>query len=242
MARFKHVISLGYFCSPALELRRIRVRDGSYPFDWVISYDFASVLYLVENHFEDLLSEDLLYQLKELPNCYRNKKFKVDFYHDFDELKKLRGQLFKVKEKYNRRVNRFYNSIKQPTLFIRYISSPEELLYINNNYEKIQTLFKQFNPNNEVHYVANSDLYSEENSNINIWYVEKDKCENVARRFLEKNDQLEKYILDNVEYRADNTFKPFLNHQSVINRMYRKVCAKLKLHYRHNQTVAHSDR
>lgn len=34
---YKHVISLGFFCSVALELERKGLRDASYPFDWLIS-------------------------------------------------------------------------------------------------------------------------------------------------------------------------------------------------------------
>ena len=34
---YKHFISLGYFCSVAMELERFGLRSESGPFDWVIS-------------------------------------------------------------------------------------------------------------------------------------------------------------------------------------------------------------
>lgn len=242
MSKFKYAISLGYFCSTALEFRRINVRDASYPFDWVISYDFEAMLYLIENNFAEFLSSELLYQLKEVPNCYRNRRYKIDFYHDFDEFKSLRRQLKKVQEKYNRRIKRFYDTIKSPTLLIRYVSSAKELLYIQENYEKIQTIFRKFNSKNEVHFVVNSDLYNEENLDFNFWYVEKDENENVARVFLEKNEKLKEYILNNVEYRIKNSFKSFQKRYSYALHLYRKIRTKLKLFYRHSQMVNHSDK
>ena len=37
---YERVISLGWFCGPALEMKRIGLRDGSYPFDWMLTHDF----------------------------------------------------------------------------------------------------------------------------------------------------------------------------------------------------------
>ena len=242
MNKFKYVISLGYFCSPALELRRLGLRDASYPLDWTISYDFSLVMRLIENHFVGFLSEDSLYQLKEMPNCYRDKKNKVDFYHDFDELRSLKRQLFDVKQKYNRRIARFYDTIKHPTLFVRYVSTLEEYLYICENYEMIQLFFKKFNSNNEVHFVVSVDSDGIQSSDMNIWYVEADENESVARKFLDKNEELRKYILENVEYRADGDLMLSQRKLSLGKRIGRKLCLKLKLYYRHNRTVAHADR
>ncbi len=45
ITKFEHVISLGFFCSPALELKKLGFRDASYPFDWVISEWGGRTLY-----------------------------------------------------------------------------------------------------------------------------------------------------------------------------------------------------
>lgn len=50
-----HYISLGYFCSIAMELERLGLRSESSPFDWLIS-DFEGVIHAIENHFEDFLN------------------------------------------------------------------------------------------------------------------------------------------------------------------------------------------
>lgn len=61
---FSNFISLGYFCSVALELERLGYRNFSNPFDWLIS-DFKGVLELIENDFENFLSMQYLFQNKK---------------------------------------------------------------------------------------------------------------------------------------------------------------------------------
>lgn len=62
---YKHVISLGFFCSVALELERKGVRDASYPFDWLIS-DFQGVIKVIENRFYDFLNIDFFLRIKSV--------------------------------------------------------------------------------------------------------------------------------------------------------------------------------
>ena len=58
---YSHFISLGYFCSVAMELERTGLRASSSPFDWLIS-DFTGVTDVINNHFKDFLDYDLLFQ------------------------------------------------------------------------------------------------------------------------------------------------------------------------------------
>ena len=45
---YERVISLGWFCGPALEMKRIGLRDGSYPFDWMLTHDFSKIISMIE--------------------------------------------------------------------------------------------------------------------------------------------------------------------------------------------------
>lgn len=158
MKQYKHFISLGYFCSVALELERVGLRSTSSPFDWCIS-NYEGIINAIQNHFEDFLNYDYLLQSDILHNHYFNEKYRIWFFHDFDQYHSLKKQLPRVKEKYLRRIERFYKDIKQPTLFVRYISDEiegEELEYIKKNNEKITKLLKSFNEENEVIYIANT--------------------------------------------------------------------------------------
>lgn len=61
---YKHVISLGSFCSPALKIERLGLRDGSYPFDWVLSRSMNNVVELITLH--KLISAKPISLCKEL--------------------------------------------------------------------------------------------------------------------------------------------------------------------------------
>lgn len=183
-------ISLGYFCSVAIELERFGIREESSPFDWLIS-GFKGVISAIEKNFEDFLTYDYLSQDKKYPNIYRNTKYDFDFYHDFNPYSELRQQLPDVQAKYSRRIQRFYESIRRPTLFIRYISDeskiegkPKELIWIEDNYDYIITLLKSFNSDNDILFIANEGVTSDK---IKIYNVKKDKNDTVARQPFSKN-------------------------------------------------------
>lgn len=159
MENFKHVISLGFFCSVSSEMEKIGLRGASYPFDWVIS-DFKSVIECIENDFDDFLNYNNIVQYENERSYYYDKKYKIHFYHDFSKYIDLNTQLDNVKSKYDRRIERFKNDIKESTLFLRYIESNIELDYIEKNYEYIIRLLKKFNSENELILIANNDISS----------------------------------------------------------------------------------
>lgn len=181
----KHYISLGYFCSVASDLERIGLRNESSPFDWLIC-DFEGVIKAIQNNFDNFLDYNFLSQNRQYPSYYLNTKYNVQFYHDFSPYLSLKEQLPTVQEKYRRRIKRFYVSISEPTLFIRYISdeqhingSSKELLWIEEHYDEIIALLKSFNEDNEILFIANENLKS---SKIKIHHVKKDKNDAVNRR------------------------------------------------------------
>lgn len=191
--QFKHFISLGYFCSVAEELEKLGLRSESSPFDWVIS-DFSGVMRAIENRFEGLLAYESLYQSTRNRGLYKNKAYEIAFYHDFTPYVSLKEQLPGVQEKYNRRILRFYHSISEPTLFFRYISDEEmcngvssELLWIEENHEKILAVLKQFHQGNEIVYIANNGVFSDK---ITIYNVPRGEHDTVCRTPFHSNAQL----------------------------------------------------
>ena len=207
---YNHFISLGYFCSVALELERIGLRSYSSPFDWIIT-DLEGVLNAIENNFTDFLRYDLLKQCEDNKTHYYNEKYKCSFFHDFVSTRKpLLLQLPSVKRKYKRRITRFYNNIVEPTLFLRYISDEiktsegksAELLWIEENYNRLLTILKGFNPANNIIFIANTGV---ESKNIKIYNVNPDENDIVARKPLEKNKELYDLLNDfYFEKREDN--------------------------------------
>ena len=198
MINYTNYISLGYFCSVAEELEKRGLRSASYPFDWTIS-DFEGVINAIKNNFSQFLDYEYLYQNSKNHSHYRDKLYKISFFHDFNKYKALSTQLKEVTNKYSRRIDRFYSSIKEPTLFIRYISDETkdnsgksvELKYIEENYETIIQLLKSFNPDNNIVFIANSNVKSEL---ITIYNVEPDPNDVVARKPFEKNNEFLSFI------------------------------------------------
>ena len=205
---YKHYISLGFFCSVALELERIGLRETSSPFDWLIA-DFEGVTRAIDSHFKNWLNYDNLLQNKDYHEQYKDVYYKCQFFHDFNKMEPLEKQLIGVQRKYKRRIDRFYKMIEEPTLFLRYINDKktddgrnEELLYIEKNYAEIIESIKSFNSNNDIIFIANTGVTS---NIITIYNVEKDKGDVVAREFLEKNEELKKKLCDcNYEKRQMN--------------------------------------
>lgn len=180
----QHYISLGYFCSIASDLESLGLRSESSPFDWLIS-DFEGVIAAIRDNFDKFLNIDYLVQDKQCPSYYFNRKYKCQFYHDFNVDSSLEEQLLLVKDKYDRRIKRFYSSICEPTLFVRYISNEtqingysKELLWIEENYDEIIKLLKSFNEKNEILFIANEGVKS---SKITIHNVEKPENDIVNR-------------------------------------------------------------
>ena len=232
MKRFKNIISLGHFCSPAMEFERLGCRKYSFPFDWLITPDFNIVIDLIENNFADFLNEEYLYQIKQYTSYYRNIKYNIDFYHDFSPLKSFDSQISEVSEKYQRRIERFYKQIETPTLFCRYITQAdyEDLTKTHN---RLLTIIKKYNSKNDIVYIANSDV-GNMIENIKIYYVDKDTNDNASRVFLKKLPALKEYILDAVELCEEKRPK---KKTSILVKVYKKLRLKYNLVYKHSKQI-----
>lgn len=188
-----HYISLGYFCSIALELERLGLRTESSPFDWLIS-DCEGVFAAIENHFHNFLDYDSMSQSSRNRSHYKDLTYNMHFFHDFTPYLPLAKQIQDVKAKYQRRIDRFYKSITEPTLFIRYISDEnkignisKELLWLEKNYDTVLKILKSFNSENDILFIANEGVTS---SVFTIYNVAKDENDVVARKPIEKNSFL----------------------------------------------------
>lgn len=223
-------ISLGYFCSVAIDLEKLGLRESSSPFDWVIS-DFEGVMLAIQERCVDFLEYKYLFQNKELPHIYKNTKYNFDFYHDFSKYKSLKKQLPIICKKYNRRIDRFFNTITTPTCFIRYISDEKtidgkssELVYIENNYDNILGIIKEFNKENEIIFIANEGVTSDK---IPIYNVQKDENDIVARSPFYKSpvlfDKFSNIDIPNKQANIDRYLQKEKARNSIVNRLKRKI-------------------
>lgn len=172
-----------------MELERIGLRQESLPFDWLITEDLDSVLWLISNNFEGFLEKDDLYQEKT-PDYYFNKRFSIHFYHDFVSTKSLVEQYDAVIEKYRRRIKRFYEIISYPTVFIRSCVGGETE-YILKHQEEIESLLKSFNKDNRIIYISAGNAASLSN----LYCVEGKN----RKHFLEALPELKTFLLDSTD-------------------------------------------
>lgn len=198
---FERVISLGWFCSVAMETKRIGLRDGSYPFDWLLTHDFSKVLEIMngERDSDMVLKNEHMLQYEGDASKWYNKKYQISIFHDFSKYKKMKSQLDAVNTKYRRRMHRLH-TCKGKTLYIRYIKNCEEAEYIAAHESYIDGVIKKNNDQNKILYIAHPE-WSEvlKNSKEKIFYVEKDYNDYVAREFLKKRPELKTYLLENVQ-------------------------------------------
>ena len=147
---FKNCISLGWYCGTASSMAKYGLRSCSGPFDWYFS-DYASVIKQMEDDFRDFMTRDNLEGLEDRPRAFRDTKYGFEVCHDLEH--GLDEDYEALCEKYARRVRRFMEMTKEPTLFLRAVRSEEELQYIAENAEYIDSVIKKNNESNVVTYL-----------------------------------------------------------------------------------------
>lgn len=188
---YEHIVSLGYFCGVALELERIGLRDASGPFDWVIA-PWAGVAELLTSGFDDLFEADAFEQDPRTPEHYRNSKYGIAFYHDFDRWISFDAQLPNVREKYERRIERFYANASDPTLFVRYVRDENEVDELRDTLPAVISLLRELNCDNDVLLVGNDSL----DPHLLNYVFACDEGDVVARRFLDNSPELAQRLIN----------------------------------------------
>ncbi len=238
---YEHIISLGSFCSPALELERLGFRDGSYPFDWILSHTFKKVLDLIDTSFKEAFVPNQLYQRRDARQIYENKLFDLIFVHDFSGYESFDRQYKNFNEKYQRRIKRFYDSIIEPTLFIRYIETKAELSWICSEQMNILFFLKTFNKLNEILYITNYDTAKNERiQNIPILIVEKDKNDTVARRFFEQGEEVVEFLHQHYSIDARKRNLEYFKEKRIRKRclqLIKKLYGIIKKEYVHDKVI-----
>ncbi|MCM3197168.1 DUF1796 family putative cysteine peptidase [Priestia megaterium] len=132
--------SLGDLCVSAIQLRKNNLRPFAGPLDWVGSSSLSNVNRILQNQFAGFLelqnlravtyaSDSDLWVFDEIQNIVFNHDFKTDK----NTLSNL-ATFPEVKEKYNRRIKRFFEKMEssQRILFIRTEAELEEVLILES--------------------------------------------------------------------------------------------------------------
>jgi len=133
----KLIVSLGSGCDTALTLRDCGLRNVAFPFDWLVTDSHEKLILLLDDNFEFFTNKTMFSPLEDPrisdhPNCLKNNYYDILFYHEGSTLyewsnaEKYEEQLNRLKDKYDRRIDRFRELSSYPgeVYFIRnFVSS-----------------------------------------------------------------------------------------------------------------------
>lgn len=134
--QFDLILSVGEACSCTETLRKCRLQFSSYPFDWLYGAGFVARCKILTTDFKNWLIKDNLEKVgdnnlsAEPKHIYRNNITDITFNHDFPKHLTLDDSFEDVKNKYDRRIKRLLQQIKQSEkVLVVYLQTP------NNNKE-----------------------------------------------------------------------------------------------------------
>lgn len=113
----------------------------------------------MESNFEDFLPKK---HLKHLDASEGNERQFIDeqsgfiFLHDCEYA--FEEQYDELRQKYQRRIDRFLTEIRKPVCFLRNVTTREEIDYITNNYDYINHVIRMGNIENEVVFILDYGL------------------------------------------------------------------------------------
>ncbi|MBQ9105056.1 MAG: hypothetical protein IJY48_02855 [Mailhella sp.] len=114
---FDLIVSIGATCGCALWLKKFKLRDHSYPFDWLCNASFDTRIELIANDFENFLQRDATVSRGEPNSGDRHNELYEDlntgfhFLHDFPNGVPFEEAYRAVRAKYERRISRLYEKI-----------------------------------------------------------------------------------------------------------------------------------
>lgn len=144
------IIPLGNNCSVAYNLQKYQKRNQAFPFDWLRS-NFKNIVKCLKQEFQDFFDFDLknkkiksgfdifdpeVEQINinsEKKSIFIKNKYNFEFVHDFNLDLDLENQTVIVTEKYQRRIARFYQTLK---------SNNDVIFISNDNKIKISDLIE----------------------------------------------------------------------------------------------------
>lgn len=155
--KYDKIISLGETCSCSMVLRYLKLQNISYPLDWSGAWNadiagtcgFLGKVHLIESHFKNAFNRDDFFETNDgIPNDHRfvkNSKTGLQYVHEFPWNISVDEHFPIFKEKYERRVKRFYTDIENSkgVLFV-FIARWGGILSIDEIFQGCSILTKVF--------------------------------------------------------------------------------------------------
>lgn len=113
--KYDIIYPLGMTCAAAHQMKTFALRKFSGPFDWLMGADLEKRVRLVLSDFEDWMRTE---DFETLPweggshRAYVNKRTSIVYRHDFPAAVPVEDSIDEVRAKYERRIKRFYEEIR----------------------------------------------------------------------------------------------------------------------------------
>ena len=140
------IVSLGWNCQTAFQLKRKKLRSFTGPIDWMYSYSVSHLCRLLKQKFNGFMEvENMRIEgIQGTNSCYTvsDLNTKCVSVHDFLVTENSDTSLLtypQFKEKMNRRIEKLYNSlaISDSALFVRIQANRDEALELKNAISEI---------------------------------------------------------------------------------------------------------
>lgn len=218
---FDAFVSLGPNCGIAASMSKYGFRSFSGPFDWLITEDFRWVLHFMETDFSDFIRRDQL-----VPYSVRVKEFRDEtsgfiFLHEEAD---YRFRYESIKEKYDRRIQKFLRASCKKTCFLRYVDRQEELDYIKNNAEYVRHIIGRHNRQNEILFLVNKGIHVPEDMpfrTFQIWEKQSGKTWLLLRAWFDGMAEFLEYCIQN--YPSDKLMKNLIFDWEAKEREYQRM-------------------
>lgn len=193
--KYDFIFSIGEACSCTQVLRHLGLQNASYPFDWLLGNTFVGRCKILTEEFKDFIEkEDLQFshEARSLKcNAYYNKANDIIFMHDFLKSLDFEDAYPLVKEKYDRRIKRLLEKIKNSnSVLVVYLESP------TSNHIEIskQEILQGY-----------SILKEKFGDKINLLYIKNSKCKTIIEEF--ENGKITKVTGDYKKYNSSLDYK-----------------------------------
>ena len=204
-------ISLGSTCSVKYQLRNNNIDIETLPFDWVRTIDLEDINDCIQNNFIDYTNNIIQISISDKFNYIQDdtfdisntevktyivkNKYNIKFYHDLKSLDQ--SELENFKQKYQRRIDRFYNIIKSNNkiTFIR-----DELNIKKITIDKIYQFIKLIqNINKDI--LINFILILYNPNNINYDHLKLTNVNNINLRIINDTNDFGDWIRPNIRWK-----------------------------------------
>ena len=189
---YDFIFSIGENCFCADILNKNKLRTTSSPFDWLTpnrdycKENIISNLNIINNKFKDFLRKDDFIYLGDAKESgvkiYLNNNTNLFYNHDFFIDNKFEDDYIKMKETYQRRIERLLTELESDKNLMVYI----EYYRLHNNYFNI----------NELIDLLDAIRKTYNNENIDLLYIRHEfYCNDITFKIID--NKIHSYILDN---------------------------------------------